>query len=231
MSRLFSISLRARVKLQRLPKRRTGYCTGNPSRYIAPRTSPRPLADSSWGRQMLRHQVECSFPSADTQRLLRQRPPEVFAPVVEPIHQRRAVSPLSSSAVTPSSRRGAHHQQKSRPQYGGPLQLRIPQRVQHISPRYFSRTKSSADIIRQSCFEAWVIATISFRLNLATMPGILKPEFSKIQIKELHPTFVAEVEGVDFTQPIPDDVFEEILAASAKVSRTSSWQATSLTKH
>lgn len=61
------------------------------------------------------------------------------------------------------------------------------------------------------------------------MPGILKPEFSKIQIKELHPTFVAEVEGVDFTQPIPDDVFEEILAASAKVSRISSWQWRSLT--
>ena len=56
------------------------------------------------------------------------------------------------------------------------------------------------------------------------MPGILKPEFSKIKIKELHPTFAAEVEGVDFSQPVPDDVFEEILAASAKVSNTFLWQ-------
>lgn len=62
----------------------------------------------------------------------------------------------------------------------------------------------------------------SFARYLATMPGVLKPEFSKLQITELHPTFVAEIEGVDFTQPIPDDVFAEILAASAKVSRASS---------
>jgi len=33
------------------------------------------------------------------------------------------------------------------------------------------------------------------------------------------PHFAAEVEGVNFSQPIPDDVFEEILAASAKVGR------------
>lgn len=51
------------------------------------------------------------------------------------------------------------------------------------------------------------------------MPGILKDRpFDTLKIKELHPTFGAEVEGVDFSKPIPDDVFEEILAASAKVS-------------
>ncbi|KAF6824375.1 alpha-ketoglutarate-dependent 2 [Colletotrichum plurivorum] len=32
----------------------------------------------------------------------------------------------------------------------------------------------------------------------------------------LHPTFAAEVRGVDFTKPIPDDVFEEIQAAITK---------------
>lgn len=53
-----------------------------------------------------------------------------------------------------------------------------------------------------------------------TMPGLLltpETEFKTLQIKKLHPTFAAEIEGVDFSKPIPDDVFNEILAASAKV--------------
>ena len=41
--------------------------------------------------------------------------------------------------------------------------------------------------------------------------------FKTLSIKELHPTFGAEVSGVDFSQNIPDDVFEEILKAMAKV--------------
>ena len=45
----------------------------------------------------------------------------------------------------------------------------------------------------------------------------LNDNFKHLQIKELHPTFAAEVSGVDFTNPIPNDVFDEILAASAKV--------------
>lgn len=55
------------------------------------------------------------------------------------------------------------------------------------------------------------------------MPGLLiDPEidFKTLKINELHPTFAAEIEGVDFSKPIPDDVFNEILAASAKVSRS-----------
>ena len=49
------------------------------------------------------------------------------------------------------------------------------------------------------------------------MPGLLLDHpFATLQIKELHPTFGAEVEGVDFSKPIPDDVFKEILAASAQ---------------
>lgn len=57
------------------------------------------------------------------------------------------------------------------------------------------------------------------------MPGLLlKPdnEFKHVTIKELHPTFAAEIGGVDFSKPIPDDVFAEILAASAKVLLASS---------
>ena len=54
------------------------------------------------------------------------------------------------------------------------------------------------------------------------MPGLLltpETELKTLQIKKLHPTFAAEIEGVDFSKPIPDDVFNEILAASAKVIR------------
>lgn len=42
--------------------------------------------------------------------------------------------------------------------------------------------------------------------------------FSHISIKPLHPTFTAEVSGVDFSSPIPDDVFSEVLAALTQVS-------------
>jgi hypothetical protein len=52
------------------------------------------------------------------------------------------------------------------------------------------------------------------------MHGLLITPFSKLKVTELHPTFGAEIEGVDFSHPIPDDVFEEILAASAKVGRS-----------
>ena len=54
------------------------------------------------------------------------------------------------------------------------------------------------------------------------MPGLLltpETDFKILNIKKLHPTFAAEVEGVDFSKPLPDDVFREILAASAKVNR------------
>jgi hypothetical protein len=53
------------------------------------------------------------------------------------------------------------------------------------------------------------------------MPGLLltpETEFKTLKIKELHPTFAAEIEGVDFSKPLSDSVFEEIRAASAKVN-------------
>jgi len=43
-----------------------------------------------------------------------------------------------------------------------------------------------------------------------------QPEFKTLQIAKLHPTFGAEVSGVDFSQPIPDDVLQEIVGAMAK---------------
>lgn len=41
-------------------------------------------------------------------------------------------------------------------------------------------------------------------------------EFKTFRVKELHPTFGAEIEGVNFPNP-SDEQFQEILAAMAKV--------------
>jgi hypothetical protein len=43
-----------------------------------------------------------------------------------------------------------------------------------------------------------------------------EPEFKTLTIKKLHPTFAAEVEGVNF-QDLTDEQFQEIFAAMAKV--------------
>lgn len=45
------------------------------------------------------------------------------------------------------------------------------------------------------------------------------PHKENLEIIPLHPTFAAEVKGVDFSGPLPDHVFAEIEAAMAKVSR------------
>lgn len=50
------------------------------------------------------------------------------------------------------------------------------------------------------------------------MPGLSRvPSFNKITVTELHPTFGAEISGVDFSRPVEDDVFQEIQAAISKV--------------
>jgi alpha-ketoglutarate-dependent 2,4-dichlorophenoxyacetate dioxygenase len=41
--------------------------------------------------------------------------------------------------------------------------------------------------------------------------------FKHLKIKELHPTFAAEVTEVDFSKPISPDVFHEIKSAMSKV--------------
>ena len=51
------------------------------------------------------------------------------------------------------------------------------------------------------------------------MPGVLQENgtsFKTIRVKELHSTFGAEIEGVDFPNP-SEEQFNEILAAMAKV--------------
>jgi len=52
------------------------------------------------------------------------------------------------------------------------------------------------------------------------MPGVLVKDstvFDHIKVKELHPTFAAEISGVDFSNPLKDEVFEEIQSAVTKV--------------
>jgi hypothetical protein len=44
-----------------------------------------------------------------------------------------------------------------------------------------------------------------------------EPEFKNLNINALHPTFAAEVKGLDFRN-LSDEQFKEILAAMAKVS-------------
>jgi len=46
------------------------------------------------------------------------------------------------------------------------------------------------------------------------------PEFKTIQIKKLHSTFGAEISGINFQEPIPDEQFQEILRVSAKYGVT-----------
>jgi alpha-ketoglutarate-dependent 2,4-dichlorophenoxyacetate dioxygenase len=41
--------------------------------------------------------------------------------------------------------------------------------------------------------------------------------FKHLKIKELHPTFAAEITEVDFSKPISSDVFYEIESAMSKV--------------
>lgn len=43
------------------------------------------------------------------------------------------------------------------------------------------------------------------------------PHKEHLELIELHPTFGAEVRGIDFSQPIPEDIFSEIQAAITKV--------------
>ena len=72
-----------------------------------------------------------------------------------------------------------------------------------------------------SCSSAGSPATAITDLNLPTMPHAKDGrdiDFKLIQVKELHPTFGAEVQGVDFSKAVGQDVFSEIHKAITKVS-------------
>ncbi|KAH6715996.1 alpha-ketoglutarate-dependent 2,4-dichlorophenoxyacetate dioxygenase [Leptodontidium sp. MPI-SDFR-AT-0119] len=48
------------------------------------------------------------------------------------------------------------------------------------------------------------------------MPGSIDKELDELEVRELHPTYGAEISGLDFSKPIVNSVFKRILAASAK---------------
>ena len=45
------------------------------------------------------------------------------------------------------------------------------------------------------------------------------PAFKLISVKKLHPTFAAEISGVNFSKPLSDEVFNDIHGALAKVCK------------
>lgn len=50
------------------------------------------------------------------------------------------------------------------------------------------------------------------------MHELIDKQLNQVKVIELHPKYGAEISGLDFSKPIVDDVFEQILAASAKVT-------------
>jgi alpha-ketoglutarate-dependent 2,4-dichlorophenoxyacetate dioxygenase len=56
------------------------------------------------------------------------------------------------------------------------------------------------------------------------MSGLIEPPkspFKQISVRKLHPTFGAQISGIDFSSPLSDEVFAEVLAAITKVSQMS----------
>lgn len=49
------------------------------------------------------------------------------------------------------------------------------------------------------------------------VPTTSGTDFNYITARNLHPTFGAEIIGVDFSKPLTDEVIEEILIAAKKV--------------
>ena len=49
------------------------------------------------------------------------------------------------------------------------------------------------------------------------MPHATEPVYAHIKVTPLATAFAAEVSGVDFCKPVPDEIFQEILSAITKV--------------
>ena len=46
---------------------------------------------------------------------------------------------------------------------------------------------------------------------------LLDPQYQTLSVKELHPTFAAEVHGVNFSKELSDEAFKDVVAVLAKV--------------
>lgn len=49
-----------------------------------------------------------------------------------------------------------------------------------------------------------------------TVITVDEPTFAHISVKPLHPTFAAEISGIDFKSPLSDDTFKEVYQAVTK---------------
>jgi hypothetical protein len=68
------------------------------------------------------------------------------------------------------------------------------------------------------CFDLLLTFSIDCSELFSRMPHATDSEFDHIQVKQLAPTFGAEVTGIDFSKPVPPEVFAEIHRAITKVS-------------
>ena len=51
------------------------------------------------------------------------------------------------------------------------------------------------------------------------MPGrFQESRYNHIAVEQLHPTFGAEISGIEFSQPVDDETFQEVLQAISQVS-------------
>lgn len=82
-----------------------------------------------------------------------------------------------------------------------------------LNPRKFESVTITLYTYRQLCLSCCArIASEATSTSLGEMA-------STLQINRLHPTFGAEVEGVDFSKPISDEQLAEIKDIVAQVSR------------
>lgn len=57
--------------------------------------------------------------------------------------------------------------------------------------------------------------------DISKMPGRLQDfGYSRIAVRKLHPTFGAEISGIDFSQPVDNETFHEVLQAISQVSHS-----------
>jgi hypothetical protein len=78
-----------------------------------------------------------------------------------------------------------------------------------------------ASIADGGCGDTLLAAFVVTQHFVFTMPHTTSDDdndFKHIRVRRLHPTFGAEVHGVDFSKPVPEDVFSEIYKAITKVS-------------
>lgn len=68
------------------------------------------------------------------------------------------------------------------------------------------------------CFNLLLDFSIDCSELFSIMPHATDSEFDHIQVKQLAPTFGAEVTGIDFSKPVPPEVFAEVHRAITKVS-------------